>query len=235
MPAVTASLGACIESLCLYDLYAVYFSLIANLPLELIEFLLGNSLRQMPVLHHAPDVQILHDYLRWLGFHYLRCCLMKVVVANIRKALVNKLDFSVLLLYVFAFSKWANPRWTIFPVTALDIFLQLAGSLALFTPQLLFQPSHLSRFVDIFVEVSLRAIRIGNNRQRLDAKVYADAFARQLNLLRLNLIAYRQIPMPAIKGNMRIGILPALRQFWQRRSRMNIAEPFALKAMRQPL
>ena len=87
----------------------------------------------MPVLHHAPDIQILHDYLRWLDFHYLRCYLMKVVVANIRKALVNKLDFFILLLYIFTFSKWANPCRTILLVTNLDVFLQPAGSPALFT------------------------------------------------------------------------------------------------------
>lgn len=107
----------------------------------------------MLVLHHALDIQILHDYLRWLGFHYLSRYLMKVIVTNVSQLFVKQPDFFVLPLDIPALSEWSFPYWTAVLVMAFGVGFQLAGGFSLCSPQFLFQPPDFGRLVDILIEL----------------------------------------------------------------------------------
>jgi hypothetical protein len=126
MTAMATSLGACIEPIYLYDLYAIHFSLILNLSLKFVEFLLGYSFCQMFVLHHPLDIQIFHDYLRWLGFRYLSRCLMKVIVTNVGQLFMKKPDYFILPLDVPALSERPLPYRTAVLGMAFGVGFQFA-------------------------------------------------------------------------------------------------------------
>ena len=158
----------------------------------------------MLILHHALDIQILHDYLRRLGFHYLSRCLMKVVRANVGQPFVKKLDFVVLPLNIPALSERSFPYRTAIFVAALCIGFQLARGFSLLSPQFLFQTSDFGRLVDVLVEFRSACIFVGNNSQFFYTEVNAQALACQFNLFLLYLVADRQIPMLAIIRDMRI-------------------------------
>ena len=121
MSATTASFGASIKSIHFYDAYTVHLGFVPNLTLKLIEFLLGNRFGHMLVLHHALDIQIFHDYSRRLGFHYLDCCLVKIIVANVGQLFLEQSNYVVLSLNVSALTELSFPYRTALPIITSDV------------------------------------------------------------------------------------------------------------------
>ena len=204
---MAASLRACVPPTRFYKLYAVHFGLIPNLSFEFVELLLGDSFCQMFILHHAFDIQILHDYLGWLGFHYLSRCLVYVIISNVGQPFVKELDFSVLPLNISALSERSIPYRTAILVVTLDVGFQLTGGFSFFSPQFLFQTPNFSRLVDVLVGLRSACVLIGNDRQFLYAKVDANALACQFSIFLLCLVGNRQIPMLAVIRYVRIDIM----------------------------
>ena len=86
--ALTALLARRIEPISRYELDTVPMALVSQLSVKLIKALLLYSFGQVPVLHHAAHIQVLHDDKPWLSAYYLGGNPVYVVMTNVSQSAI---------------------------------------------------------------------------------------------------------------------------------------------------
>ena len=109
MTAMRTCLRTWVEAVRKNKLDAVRFTFILHLTAKFVEFLGRNFFREIPVLHHALDIQVFHDDTRWLGFHDRGSRLMDMILPNVFQAAMKQ-DYPLPLPFnIPAFSDWPFP------------------------------------------------------------------------------------------------------------------------------
>lgn len=116
--AAGTGLGTGVPSVRLHHLNTILLGFVLNLPNKLPESLFPDGFGQIPVLHHAPDVQMFHNNPGGPGFYDAVGSLVCIVVADVRNVLVYRADFVDLTLDVATFSQGAAEDWFSLPCIA---------------------------------------------------------------------------------------------------------------------
>ena len=208
MTAMRACLRTWVEAVRKNKLDAVRFTFILHLTAKFVEFLGRNFFREIPVLHHALDIQVFHDDTRWLGFHDRGSRLMDMILPNVFQAAMKQ-DYPLPLPFnIPAFSDWPFPdrpaaRLFLVPLygfVMVDVGCKLPALPALFAAKLFFKAVYFLCFVDVFKHRLFSFAESIADSQFFYAKVDSDGISSQFNIQPVrHLIAKADTPAAARK------------------------------------